>query len=305
MSMTHAYANDYCGLMEISHSAEPRVKATFSVFHRLSPEDYERYATAYGNVRNALENDLVSYAQESFRQLENLRIDLRGKLSQLSTPLVEANVHSWHRTVQCSTLSFASSIHLFYEQTIARIRRLNPESTQEVEDAFKNEYDNCFAYRLLYRLRNVMVHHSLGCVSLQLSGAEEKTPGGLVLHKHTVAFPLRRDRFLETRQGVSAALREEIRALPEDPDLYILSKEALSCVRRISENTFEASHPNIRQECRAIVEMNALFSGKSGTPALVRIPNFDGEFRSGMKLPHTTISPHIVQFAEKGMSRSD
>lgn len=102
----------------------------------------------------------------------------------------------------CCALTFCSALHLHQEQSKTQARRHHEEESAEfaaVIKAFSVAYDNYISYRLLYRLRNELVHHSLRGIGLKLS-AREKSASGLIVNQYDVRVLLNRQEFLRASQ---------------------------------------------------------------------------------------------------------
>lgn len=166
----------------------------------------------------------------------------------------------------------------------------------EVDRIFSEAYDSSFAYRLLYRLRNVLVHHSLRCVGLFLS-AKETSQTGLIVNQYELRVPLLREIFLGAKKGVSATMRKELRDVSEDPDLLTLCREAISELERIDKRIRLLVNPGLLEDATAVRRLNSLFANMPGGRALAEL-----RYRPDMtptQIPHSLLRPELFEYAEQ------
>lgn len=275
----------------------PDVKVKFQFLDPITESEYQSVNDAENEIKAYLGENLSSYVRNSLEQFLGVGRQIRRLIAANSIPAIAASVESWRRTVVCGALTFCSALHLFYEQTINRLRKLYGKESAEVKRAkelFSVAYDASLAYRLTYRLRNVLVHHSLNSVSIELSSDEQTSPSGLILHRHTVRFPLLREEFLKTKAGVSAELREEIRSLPGDPDLLDLFPEAFQSLMGVQNQLLDLMAPNLERSIRIIVWFDRLFGNRVGQRAIGELPDV---VVPGFLLAHRVINEEVLAFA--------
>ena len=190
----------------ITSDPSPKVKVKFDIFKEIDAETHQLYSVAFERVRKAMTGDIEAYATEALRQLESMTSSIKEKVRTQSIPRSQASLGGWRHSISCGVLTFAAALHLFQEQTTNRIEKVYGSASEEVNYAnrvFSEEYGRSFEYRLIYRLRNVMVHHSMDCIGLNINSKEERSPAGLIIQSHVVRIPLNRDTFLATKRGVS------------------------------------------------------------------------------------------------------
>jgi hypothetical protein len=164
--------NTIHGLLLITSDPNPKVKVHFNIFGNMEPQRYRRYLDSYMRVSTIIDGDLGAYANEALRNFENVVSSIRDSVRQGPVSRLESVVGNWRQTAACSVLTFASALHLFQEQTLAKVRRANPDSPTTIikaKEIFTREYDRAFYYRLVYRLRNVLRWCS-GLTSLRFGG---------------------------------------------------------------------------------------------------------------------------------------
>jgi len=291
--------DEYHGLMVVSEDASGQTKAIFNVFHTLAEDEYNNYSRAILKLRAAIEGSLRVYVVESLRGLTNLAQQVETAVRTMSAPRAYAHGRGWHTTLTCAVLTFSSALHLYQEQSEATVRKTygaDAPELRQTKDAFSAAYDGSLAYRLIYRLRNILVHSSLECVGLKISAGELTTPAGLVVREYAVRMPLLRNKLLETRQGVSAKIRCELESMPEDPDLLVLCPDAAAALESVHKSIFTMTHPDLIESARVVRQLDGLFGDKIGDRALVTVPADIGN-TNPFSLPHILIPPQLFEYA--------
>ncbi len=291
------------GLMVIRPGSSKRAAAEFSVFRSLEKDEYHRFQQAVGRVSQYMRGSLQVYAETALAQFDANVEQIRKFLgSRLGTPVITQNAASWQVSIQCNALTFASSLHLYQEQVEDEAVRLYGKGSDKhkaVGDLISATYDASFDYRLTYRLRNVMVHHSLASVALELSSAEDTTPAGLLLHRHTVKVPLRRDVFLRAKKGVSRSILDSLEALEENPNLSGVFDRAMRALRALHSELAALANPHLADDLAAINELDAMFGDEQGDRALASLPGAipDGPWR----MPHTPVRKDVFDLARRSV----
>lgn len=296
--------DDVCGLMVISKSSESKKPGEFNLFHTLSRSDYRDYLTAYNRVDRAINRGLEIYVQESLVQFESCLASIKKMMQEVHLGVVRANAEHWQRPVICSVLTFAASLHIHQERSMARAKRLYGSESDEwmnLKRLFNREYDSYAGYRLTCRLRNVMVHHSVECVGLHLSAHEERSPGGIVIgDRYAATARLIREEVIATdKKYLNATIRKELADMDDDPDLLPLFRDALASVHRVSRDGFGILNPALGGDVAKLCELDSLFGDRLEGRALARMTVLDATPPRKMSMPHTVLNPEIFSYAKE------
>lgn len=121
----------------------------------------------------------------------------------------------------------ASAAVRMHEETVlaeANRRGLSGTAIDGLKAVFSSSYDRSLSYRVIYALRNLLVHGSDRVLRIQATAtlqADEST---------TARVDLRLGRADFASTSANAAVRKQVAALPEDPDLLAMAAEASSVV---------------------------------------------------------------------------
>lgn len=281
-------------------SREPGVAVVFHMFKDLSESEFQQYEKAVRALRHAMEGDLTVYVLDALQSLQELVQQIRRLVEHNSAAAVVASSKEWRTSLTCAVLTYCAAFHLFQEQTEAAVTRSFGAQTTEVariKAMFSEVYDRCLEYRVMYRLRNVLVHYSLGAVGCEFKQSEETSPQGLILHTSTVRVTLNRARFLSSKRGVSSEMRTALLALPADPDLLRYAVVAVGALMEMHRKAFDLIHPELGSTAQTVRELARRYPDEQGTPGLASFPYRQKGYPTSFS--HTLIEPDVFDYAKQ------
>ncbi|MEX8033201.1 hypothetical protein AB6V29_09250 [Microbacterium sp. 20-116] len=144
-------------------------------------------------------------------------------------------------------LNFSVAVRLYEEHVMSEVhRRWGKGSTQTdaVRQLFAQTFDRSFGYRVLYALRNPLVHSSeqiIGCTWLaQLDDPQDNTSTETNVQ---VALHVEREAF--ARSDARAATRHEVAQLLKNPDFLALADDALVHIEELNQALEPFLYPDI------------------------------------------------------------
>ena len=190
----------------------------FHAIRQLSDDEYEAAGHAIKVILDVLTGP-TSFA-------EIVRKDMTGTLAHLSERLTQRNefrkIEVWGPEVEYRIVAASAGVRMHEEFALAAIGKLGDSAALvRAKAIFSAAYDRSQAYRVIYSLRNALVHGSKGLTTLSAKSnlnADETISA-------SVAIRLSRKSF--SASDAKASVRAEIRDLPEDPDLVALANAAL------------------------------------------------------------------------------
>lgn len=243
-------------------------KLLFRNQFKLSKADFERYQRAYKTLFDIVEATFFVYVREACRGLfsmweESNRRFREGELNALGSEDKRIQLGTQLRT---GTLAVCASLVYHQERTYDLIFERFGGESEEMKKAkrlFGELYDDCFGYRYLYKLRNVMVHESMLAVALKWQAVNSKQ-GPIALTE----INMDRSLLIESRK-VGVKLREELAGLPGDPSVLQMLGEAVPALREVNKKLLRLIEPNLQAECNAIVEFDRRYCGVQGVRGLI------------------------------------
>lgn len=241
--------------------------------------------TTWKGVSSALE--LILQAYRGFNI--HLRIaydDLVEELSLAHEGLLESNALDDTTLMRLinRALHMAVALRLYEEHVMSDIHRrwgATSDQTAAAKRLFSGAFDQSFGYRVLYALRNALVHTAEQLVTCHFAKWLDDPESDVPVTEVRVTLGLSRSAFART--DVRAATRKEVSALDEDPDILALAEEALAQVEILNSTLEPYLYPDMDQAVVLIWE-----TARTHFPSTSQAPSFvamDGEAHPTTLLP--------------------
>ncbi|WP_320069765.1 hypothetical protein [Micromonospora sp. RTGN7] len=235
----------------------------------ISEDEYMRYTSAMEIIgrldnRNRTTLDLIERNYQHIKSLHSFYYRLfsnareKGRVGAFDAGIaISVAVANWLMAVR---------LHLDHEET--RIKRQYGKDSPEVQSfksACSRAYDDSFAYRFLYKLRNFTVHCGLplGSVNLRIP-AEDERKRGIIQH---IEFLLDRDLLLNGF-GSWGTVKAELNAMPKNFSAVPLIDEAMPLIREIMDEIIRAditaALPHVPVALEALERTGDLNGGMAG-----------------------------------------
>jgi len=238
----------------------------------LNEEEYRRY------VEDVL---TVLTCRSDYRQFTMVRhayVEYMGVLRRyeealagpvrLDEVLEDDLVHNLNRRLR----SFFSEFRVFLDYTEAKLKRRYGNGSEPLrifKDACARQFDNTFAYRFVYGLRNYALHVNLPLNAMSIaSGRDKFDPEDLPI-QNRLSVEVDRDmllRWFNWRRDVRIKLEELSPKFELNP--YI--DEAMGCLEKIHLELFCAKLPEEKRAAKRILAL-ARSVGRPGTPCVWRV----------------------------------
>jgi len=151
-------------------------------------------------------------------------------------------------------LNYLCSVRTFLDHNETDISRSRGEpELKYFKDICANHYDNSFAYRFLYKLRNYVQHCGMPVGNLIIeSEKDSKSKSG---KKVIVSLVLDRDKLLSRFDGWNAQLKKELSALPPYFDVAPLLEEMMFRLGDIYFSLTEMLFPSVKSKAELIIQL--------------------------------------------------
>lgn len=206
----------------------------------------------------------IVFAQQAVQDLKN----------SISTILDQPqggrdDMEAWRVELEYRILNTCTAVRMFEEHVYAEInRKFGKESSQltAARNAFRQTYDKSFAYRLLYRLRNEIVHGSQSLLQFRCSRWHD--PKKPKVHIYTdIGVDLNIEIFV--RSNVQASLRNEVAELKCAPDLLIVCLGILPFMEELNLKLTIIISPNIGETSALILDIFNEADAAGGYPTIL------------------------------------
>jgi len=182
---------------------------------------------AWGDLRNARD--------ELLRQLREQTLP-----DEWMGPLIEYRI-----------LNYSTALKLYCEHVTAQVNRTGDDDLKaRVAAAFSELYDRSFGYRLIYSMRNAFQHGVRGLVSLRMTA---RLADGSDTERESEAHAhLKKDAFAAGRGN--AAVRQQVREMDDDMDLFELGEEAFAEVQMLHARLAPLLHPEAPAAAQLLIQ---------------------------------------------------
>ena len=157
--------------------------------------------------------------------------DLRKTVAELLIKLADINFarqsELWVPDIKYRVLNVSAGLRMYEEYVEAEVGRHWTENSpqwESMKDVFHDLYDGSLSYRIVYYLRNALVHGA-GSLTIVKARTWLETDDGPEHAKAEFNLFLSRSAFVKTVKA-KAALRDEVANLASDPDLIGLCEQA-------------------------------------------------------------------------------
>lgn len=190
----------------------------FHPIRRLTDDEYDAAGQAVKVILDVLTGP-TSFSELTRNDLSRTVDDLNQRLARKDEL---RKVEVWGPELEYRIVAVSAALRMHEEFVTAIIRKRNdPAALASAKTAFKATYDRSQAYRIIYSLRNALVHGSKGLTTLSARAtlnADETTSA-------IVSINLSREGF--GKSDAKAPVRAEVRGMTDNPELIALSHVAL------------------------------------------------------------------------------
>ncbi|MEU2104439.1 MULTISPECIES: hypothetical protein [unclassified Nocardia] len=272
---------------------EPKV--VYVHVRRLEDADVLRYREAYNTLDGILNVNVFTYVKETFKGFMNaVQADVQELQESKYSPANPDGIIAVGVRMRTAVLSMCSALYFHQEHNYKQIVRKFGENGSEhnkVQKIFNRLFERSPEYRLLYHLRNTMVHYALDVVRIS-AGARlvDEVPVGWTDPKVDISA------MIELNTELKEAYRRQLRAMAEDPSILELVSKAMPLVFEANEKILRVIHPEVDEACQAASEFDAIFADQEGVRALGYC---DGSSQWNKCPKYTPWASNVVEYAIK------
>lgn len=200
----------------------------------LGLEEWDAAVAAHGEIYR-LTHGLDRFPSFAWGDLKSVRDELLRQAREHTLP------DEWMAPlVEYRFLNYSTALKLYQEYVRAEINRTSVGDLKaQVEAILSEAYDGSFGYRLMYSMRNAFQHGVGGLVSLQVTARLVEGPN---IERESEAHAyLEKEAF--SASGANATVRQNVRDMRGDVDLFLLGEEAFASVQRLHALLIPLLHP--------------------------------------------------------------
>lgn len=241
-------------------------ESEFKEIRILSQSDFEKYSE-YIVKLIFLKND-----ENLFKIVELNYLDFISKIDYITNKFSIGEINTeeqqyLHLEINRLILNLLSSIRTYLDHTETRLNREYGIESEEFK-IFKTEtsrtYDENFAYRFLYKLRNFSQHCGLPTGSLKLHSFMENG-----LPKYILELSLLRDDLLK-KFDWGNPITDELRQQEEVFDILNLLKTKFNLLEKINEKIKNLAYKHYQIEGFSLLSLLREIRNKDGAPCILK-----------------------------------
>lgn len=265
-------------LARVTPSAEkPDVTDFVLLQPRLSEEQWHTAQQAIGTLSD-LYRGFNIHLRIAFDDFEEEVAAFTGMLAAQQHPDETSKMRIVNKA-----LIFSVALRMYEEHVVSSVSRRWGKDSDEIASckrSFSEVFDRSFAYRVVYALRNALVHSEVDLVTLNWSMALKDPDDSDSGVDTQVRVGLSRERFAMT--DTRAVTRREVAALSADPDLLELSRDVLMEVEQLNVELEPIAYPDVEEATLFLWELTKEhFPDQQIAPVLVSLkdgakPDLDG-----------------------------
>ena len=242
------------------------------VIEPISDEQYNQYKHSFAIIED-FSRDIFLYKalewnyNDLLEAIDNcLQVYNQHGISYMSAQKMKANVNRH----MLNFLSMAST----YIEHLKRItrKRYGADSVElkNMQEFMSEQYDRCFSYRFICKLRNYALHCELPIDTINFETdwvKKEETP------MNSLQVCLIRDKLLNVSSAWGTPLKEEISNLPNGIEVKKLVNEKMACIELIYLAAINNEISKVVPNLRALDEIIVKFSKVEGMAMIFDMPN--------------------------------
>jgi hypothetical protein len=211
----------------------------------LSIEEWDAAIAAHRDVYG-FTRGLDGFPSFAWGDLRNARDELLRQLREQTLP------DEWMAPlIEYRILNYSTALKLYHQHVTAQVNRTGDDDLKaRVAAAFSELYDRSFGYRLIYSMRNAFQHGVRGLVSLRMTA---RLADGSDTERESEAHAhLEKDAFAAGRGN--AAVRQQVREMDDDMDLFELGEEAFAEVQMLHARLAPLLHPEAPAAAQLLIQ---------------------------------------------------
>jgi hypothetical protein len=271
-------------------------KGRIESLRKLEDKEFQEYTKTISCV-SGFSNDQQLYKLTllNYEDFLNIIIKISKDYNDDPTKVSFSILEEMNLNINRYLINYLFSVRTFLDHIETKLKNLYDQNSIKVinfKKACSFEYDNCFSYRFLYKLRNYSQHCGLPLEGFSLESKEEPEFSGKIVNSMIVKF--KRENLL-TYGEWGNRIKQEIKALPEEfnvlPHVINLTK-SLDKINRVIIND------NISELIKSAEYIEQLITpaiNKEGIPIIFRFSN-DGKTKQ-IEMIH--IPFHIIEYVKQ------
>jgi hypothetical protein len=234
---------------------------------KLTDTEYEAYKNAVTELRAWVTSDAHSLIGYSLTSLKNT---VERCAALYKSPPRPNNPHAVKLAINADFLNLLGNAHLYLNHTETMLKRATYQDADKdlakFEEVTAYEYDNVFAYRFSYKLRNYAVH-----CGFPISGfsAHSGFVNGTQEEEHSFEISFKSQELLSNFEKWGAQVKKDLAAQPEQFDAVKIAEDYVDALNRVQVAMIEQYAPRLHKLAATVQETANFASSLEGSPHII------------------------------------
>ncbi|GEM35026.1 hypothetical protein NN3_60330 [Nocardia neocaledoniensis NBRC 108232] len=270
---------------------------SYKIIRELTIAEADEIFSAYRALDEILNVSVFAYVRETLRKFLHTIQDDVGDMEGASSTVDEPDlIVKLGLRMRTAVLALCSSLHFHqehnYKQVILKFGEGSPQH-KKMQKYFNRLFERCPEYRLLYHLRNTMVHYALDVIKIN---AGSKEVGGEAKGWTDPLVDLKS--MLELNTEIGEKYRIQLAAMPDDPSVVELVTKTMPLLFETDKMVVRIIHPEADKAVKVLSDFDALFADEIGARALStgKVVNPGSSFQ----FQYSAFAHNVLEAARRG-----
>lgn len=280
----------------IDFSDEDAVDREITLHEELTAEEYDEFASAYGKLRQALDDSLIEYLFSTLMEAE--RLASRVAATHVSDGIPLSRMDEIRRALLTTSLNFLSAVYMFKEHTKVRaIEAKDRALRDELLGKFNRLCETDPWVGLMLAVRHAVVHRTTAVISYRLDMQEASD--GMVAFCNPV---INRDAMANLKDAVAegSEVQRLLQMFEQDPDLLVLMSDSFDSLEQFQLEIAPALESELRDAAFTVQLLAQRFPDDGDQDRLLLTHDLvherDGHVHG--QLPYVPLLPTVFSYAE-------
>lgn len=269
-------ATDYRYAARLLIPSEDKTERRYQIIKELTESEYDRFSDSYSYIDEIVNLNIFTYMESTLKDFKDaVRKDMEELESGKFDFEGQDDIVRIGTRMRSAVLAFCSALHFHQEHTYTEILLTNDGTSRiykQVRQIFNRLYDKSPEYRLLYHVRNTMVHCTLQTIKIR-AGFIPNAEGA----DHCYTNPeIDISAIANMNTQITPAYKRELEEYNEDPSVIKTIATAYPLIREANGRILGRMYPDIALHCASIREFCAPFGDKQGVWALTKADALTG-----------------------------
>ncbi|MEL7833031.1 hypothetical protein [Fodinibius sp. Rm-B-1B1-1] len=275
-------------------------------YKSISREEFQKFKKLNGLLRDFERTQgILPLVESNASALDNYVSKIEKQNHDLSIKRLE--ILKLNDEVNRKLLNFLASGRLYLDHTETRLKRSYGDNSKEAErfDSITSEaYDDFFAYRFFYQLRNYVQHCGMGIDFISNYSSSKRIPGHIDSHKINIQFSPKR--LLQDFDGWKH-VKNDLKKEGDRIDVYGFASEVTRILKEINIRIYLAELSKLQEAGNWIVDLVEDVFESGGQPQIATLDKNGSILNANILVPALDVIQvlGVINFENNSSKKSE